>query len=157
MESERPWPALIGHAPAGINHVESIGPRRVGALRRVAKLVEDRRNLNSELAHARSGNEFSFVFAARTGEDNFVFYIALHLPNIARVRLGDVDHKERDPASIFLVELVQGGNLPPEGRSGVAAEYKHNRTILGGESGELQRGGLVELGQREVRRGVTDL
>jgi hypothetical protein len=38
----------------------------------------------------------------------------------------DVHRIERDLVAIFLVQLVQGGNLPPEGRSGVAAENEHD-------------------------------
>jgi hypothetical protein len=54
----------------------------------------------------------------------------LHLPDVAGMRFGDVDHQERDLLSVLLVELVESGNLPPEGRSSVAAEDEHNRLAL---------------------------
>ena len=38
------------------------------------------------------------------------------------MRLADVDDEERRVVPVALVHRVEGGNLPPEGRSGVAAE-----------------------------------
>ncbi len=49
------------------------------------------------------------------------------LPDVAGVRLNDVDDKERDPIAVLVVKLVQGGNLPPERRSGIAAKDEHDR------------------------------
>jgi len=54
----------------------------------------------------------------------------LHLPNIAGMRFGDVDHQESNFALILIVELVEGGNLPPERRSSVAAENHDYRLRL---------------------------
>jgi hypothetical protein len=61
--------------------------------------------------------------------------------------LGDIDDQESDFASILLVELIQGGNLPPEGRSGVTAKDQHHRLSLGSEFGKLHHGALVKLQQ----------
>jgi len=36
---------------------------------------------------------------------------------------------ERDAIAVLLVEFVEGGNLPPERRSGVAAEDQHYRLL----------------------------
>jgi hypothetical protein len=38
------------------------------------------------------------------------------------VGFADVDDEERRGVAIALIDRVQGGNLPPEGRSRVAAE-----------------------------------
>jgi hypothetical protein len=62
-----------------------------------------------------------------------LFNIALHLPDVAGMRLGDVDDQERDLISVLVVELVEGRNLPPEGRSSIASKDKHNRAALGGQ------------------------
>ena len=43
---------------------------------------------------------------------------------------------------VVIVELVKGGNLPPEGRSGVAAEHQHNR-LLCGKGRELHGAGFI--------------
>ena len=72
------------------------------------------------------------------------------------MRLGDVDHKKRHAVAILLVQLVEGGHLPPERRSSVAAENEHDRASLRGETRELHMIGLVELGKREVGRGIAD-
>jgi len=48
------------------------------------------------------------------------------LPDIAGVRFENVDDEERDSLTVLVVELVESGNLPPEGRSGVAAENEHD-------------------------------
>jgi hypothetical protein len=49
------------------------------------------------------------------------------------MRLGDVDHQKRYLTFVLLVQLVESGYLPPEGRSGVAAEDEHYRLALCGE------------------------
>jgi hypothetical protein len=46
------------------------------------------------------------------------------------VRFGDVDHEESDLPCILFVELVEGGNLPPERRSSVASKHQHYRLVL---------------------------
>jgi hypothetical protein len=46
------------------------------------------------------------------------------LPHIACVRFANVNHVERHLIAILLVELVESGNLPPKGRSRVAAKHE---------------------------------
>ena len=60
------------------------------------------------------------------------------------MRLKDVDDEERDFAVVIVEELVEGGNLPPEGWSSVAAEHEHYGRV-GGEGGQLDAVGLVEF------------
>ena len=43
----------------------------------------------------------------------------------------NVDDQESDALSVIVVELVEGGNLPPERRSRVAAEYEYDRLLRG--------------------------
>jgi hypothetical protein len=43
------------------------------------------------------------------------------------MRLQNVDGVESDPIAILLVQSVQGRNLPPERRSGIASKNKYNR------------------------------
>jgi len=138
--------AFEDDAIVGVDEVEAVGPSGVGALGRVAELVKHGGELDAQLANAGSGNLGAFVFVFRAGEDDFVFDIALHLPDVAGVRFEDVDRQESDLPVIVVVEFVEGGNLPPEGRSGVAAEDEHYR-LLCCESRELHRGGFIELDQ----------
>jgi hypothetical protein len=52
------------------------------------------------------------------------------------MRFRNVDNQKRDLISVLLVELVESGNLPPEGRSGVA--YKSNPGPFGVKPEELK-------------------
>jgi len=83
------------------------------------------------------------------GEDDIVFNVALHLPDIAGMGFENVDGQEADFAVVVVVKLVEGGNLPPEGRSSVAAEDEDNG-LPGGKLGELDALAFVEFEQREV-------
>jgi hypothetical protein len=157
LEPERPRAALIGDPARRIDQVETIGPRGVRALGRIAELIEDSGNLDSQFAHAGAGNKTAFLLAMRTGEDDLVLYVARHLPDVARMRFRDVDHEEGNLASVLLVELVEGRNLPPEGRSGVASKDQHHRPLLGGEGGQLYLCGFVEPPQQEVGCGAAHL
>jgi hypothetical protein len=157
MESERARLALVDDPAAAINQVEAVGPGRVRALGGVAEFIEQRGNLDPQLAHARTRELGAFVFAARAGKDHFVFEVALHLPDVARMRLGDVDHLERDSIAILLVELVESGNLPPEGRSGIAAKDEHHGLGLRSQRRELDLAGVVELVECEVGRAIAEV
>jgi hypothetical protein len=46
------------------------------------------------------------------------------------MRFGNVDDQESNLALVLIVELVEGGNLPPEGWSSVTAENHHYRLSL---------------------------
>ena len=54
----------------------------------------------------------------------------------------DVDDVEGRTVLIILVELVEGGNLPPERRSGIAPKDEHDG-FLPAEGGELNAFFLV--------------
>ena len=46
----------------------------------------------------------------------------MRLPNVAGMGLEDVDGEKADAIVVVVVELIEGRNLPPVGRSGVTAE-----------------------------------
>jgi hypothetical protein len=154
FEAEGAGFAFVDDPVVGVDQVQAVGPASVGALGRVAELVEHRGKLDSQLAHAGAGNLPTLLFISWAGKNDLVLYIALHLPHVAGVSLQDVDHQEGDLAVVLVCELVESGNLPPEGRSSVAAENENDR-FLGGESRELDAVGFVELEQREVGSGIT--
>src|SRR5664279_1847839 len=114
----------------------------------VFEAVDHRRKLDAQLAHAGSSYERALGFVLGTGEDHFVLNVALHLPYIARMRFQNVHRVERHLASILLVELIEGRNLPPERRSGVAAEDQHNR--LATQRRKLNLGLVVQRRQTEI-------
>ncbi len=127
-----------------IDYIHAIGPAGVITLGGVSKFVQHGGNLDSQLADASAGDEYSFFLIPGTGKHNFVFDIALHLPDVAGMRLGDVDHQKRDPVFVLIVELIESGNLPPERRSGITSEDKNYR-LLAGELPELNCCALIEL------------
>ena len=57
----------------------------------------------------------------------------------------DVHHEEINLALVLIVKLIEGGNLPPEGRSGIAAEHKHDRLRLI-QLGKMNGAGLINFG-----------
>jgi len=146
FESKRPGLGLKCNMSLLVNQIQTIRPPSVGLLCAVAKFIQHSRDLNPQLANAGSRNKLAFFFVLRRRENHVVFYVALHLPNVARVGLGDVNHQERDAAAVLLVELIEGGNLPPEGRSSVAAEHENDGLGLI-QLRELHPGAVVKLHQ----------
>lgn len=156
LKSKRPWPALVGNQALRVDQINTVGPAGIGLLGRIAEFVEDGWKLDAKFSHAGPGDEGSIIFSFRAGEDNVVFDIALHLPNVAGMGLGNVDHQKSDSIVILPVEFIEGGNLPPERRSSVAAEHKHHGLPLV-EHGELNPVGLVDLEQREIWCVISDV
>jgi hypothetical protein len=60
------------------------------------------------------------------------------------MRFQNVDREESNLAVVVVEELVQGGYLPPEGRSSVAAKDEHDGRLRG-ECGEFHAIGFVEF------------
>ena len=130
LKTKGTWFALVSDTAVGIDQIKAIRPTCVCTLRPVAKLIENAGEFYAELSDAGSGDVSAFLFILRAGEDDLVLYVALHLPDIAGVGFGDVDHQKRDAILILLVEFIEGGNLPPEWRSSVAAEDQHDGLLL---------------------------
>src|ERR1700740_803217 len=133
MEPERSGLALVRHPALAVDQVETVRPRRVGAFWPISKFIENRRNFDTQLAYAGAGDEGSLLFISRAGEDDLVLEVALHLPHVARMRLGDVHHQKLNLIPILLIELVESGHLPPEWRSGITAKHEHDRAPLCGQ------------------------
>jgi len=130
LESERARLALVSDFTAAIDQIDSVRPCGVSGLGRIPKLVQQGWHFNTKLPDTRSCQRSSFVFTARTGKDDVVFEVILRLPDVARMGLGNVHHQKAHPVSQVLVKLVEGGNLPPEWRSGVTAKDQYNRLAL---------------------------
>ena len=133
FEAERAGFALVGDSPAGVDQVDTVGPSRVLAFGRIAEFVQHRGKFYSQLSYASARNGTSFFFILGAGEDHLIFYVALHLPDVAGVRFRDVHHQKCDLAAVLLVEFVEGGDLPPERRSGVASKDQHHGLSLDGK------------------------
>src|SRR5450631_113451 len=148
---------LVANVALGVNQVKAIGPARVGLLGRIAELIDYRGNLDAEFPHTRPCQQRALSFTFRAGKNNFVFQIALHLPDVAGMCLRDVNDQEGNFAPVLLVKLVESGNLPPERRSSITAKDQNHGLPLRRQGGELHGGALVELHQREVGCRVANL
>jgi hypothetical protein len=113
-----------------IDEVNAVGPAGVSLLGGVTEFVEHGGKLDPQLANARAGHQRALFFTLGAGKDDLVFYIALHLPDVAGMCFRDVHDQEADFALVLIVELVEGGNLPPEGWSSVTAKNHHHRLSL---------------------------
>ena len=133
VEAEWARPTLVGHTARGVNQVEAVGPGGISLLSGISELIEHGLGLDAQLANTRPRDESPIFFTLRAGENHAIPNVALHLPDIAGVGFRDVDHYELDLIPISVVELVQGRNLPPEGRSGVAPEYQDDRPVFGSQ------------------------
>ena len=156
LETKRAWFALVRDAAVGVNQIKAVGPACIGPLRSVARLIKNAGNFYAELSHAGSGNIGAFFLVLRIGKDDLVLYVALHLPDVARMGLGDVDNQKSHAVLVLLVKFVEGRNLPPERRSRIATENQHHGLLLI-QGGELNPFGLVDLKQGEIWRGITHL
>jgi len=132
-----------------VAQVNAIGPARVGFLGRVVETVNHSGKLDTQFAHASPGHKGALFVIFRAGEDNLLFYVALHLPDVAGMCFQNVDRQESHLIPVFLVKLVEGGNLPPERRSGVAAKYQNDR-LLSSQGRELNLPALVLFHEGKV-------
>lgn len=155
FKPERAGSALIGYAPLAIDQVHAIGPRGVCLLGGITELIENSRKFYSELTHAGSGHQCAFIFIPGTGEHDFVPNVAFHLPHVTGVGLEDIDDKKRDLASILVIELIEGRNLPPERRSSIATEDEYDRLVRS-QRRQSDSVRLVKLHQCEVWSEIAD-
>jgi len=154
VEAEGAGLAFEDDAALLIDEVETVGPAGVGGLGGVVEVIEDGGKFDAELADARVGDFAALVEVAGAGEDDVIFNIALHLPDVAGMRFENVNGEEADAVVVVVVELVEGRNLPPVGRSGVAAEDEDDR-LLCVERRELDARGFVEGQEIEVGCGIA--
>jgi hypothetical protein len=130
MEAKRASFALECDAPAVIDEVEAIGPAGIRSLYLIIQAIYERRKLDPQSTDAGTGYGDALGHIVRAAKQHLIPDVALHLPDIRRMGLKDVDRVEIDLSLVQLRKLVQGGNLPPKGRSSVAAEDEDHRPVL---------------------------
>jgi hypothetical protein len=154
LETEWARRGFVGDAAIAIDHVEAIGPAGVSAVGGVVDRVHDGGKFDAELHDAELAKLGAFVVALRTGEEDVIVEIVGILPQVGGMRLADVNDVERRAILVLLVEFIEGGNLPPEGRSGVAAEDEDDR-LLAAQGGQLKMALVVGAFERKIRSGVA--
>lgn len=129
IEAEWAGFALVNDAAFPVDQVHAIWPARVSLLCTVAEFVEHSGKFDPQFAHACACNQCPFIFVLRTRKNDFVADVAFHLPDVAGMRLENVNHEKCDLRVVLVVELIESGNLPPKRWSSIAAEDEHNRLI----------------------------
>ena len=129
MKAEGPRLALVEDPSALPDQVEPVWPARISRLRPIIEAVDQRGKFDAQLAHACAGNRSTLRLIFRAAEKNTIAHIGLHLPHGGGMGLKDVDGVEADLVAELLGEFVQGGNLPPKGRSRVAAKDQDDRLL----------------------------
>src|SRR5437868_443561 len=130
MKSEGTRTALINHAPALINQIDPVRPASISPFCGVIETIDQGGKFDPKLTHTHARHLFALPDAFWTGKHDLLPHIALHLPNVARVRFEDVDGVKLNLLPVVVVELVERGNLPPKWRSGVAAEDQHHGPVV---------------------------
>ena len=82
-----------------------------------------------QLANAGASHGSTLLLVAGTSKQNVISDVTLHLPDVGGMSFKDVDGVKVYLAFILIGQFVQGGNLPPKGRSRIAAEDENNGLI----------------------------
>src|SRR5579875_3306542 len=144
------------NASVATDQIEAVGPAGVLGFHAILNGIEQRGNRDVELSHARGRDTGALFIGSRISKEHVLFDIALHLPDIGRMRLGDIDDVESGAILVLLVELVERGNLPAKWRSGVTAEDE-DHWLRSAKGRECRGAGTIEERKREIRRCIADV
>jgi hypothetical protein len=121
--------ALIENAAIGRDQIHAVRPSGVGRLHLVVEAIDDGGKFDAQFAHARTGDRGALFLVTGAAEHHFSLNIALHLPYVRGMGLQDVDRVEINFALVLPGQFVEGGNLPPKGRSGITPKNQDNRLL----------------------------
>jgi len=76
LKAERPWARLVHHAAIAVNHVEPVGPARVGSLGGVVKCDYHCREFDSEFDHTDLTKPAALLEALWLRDDNLICEVA---------------------------------------------------------------------------------
>src|SRR5690348_6358880 len=155
MEPKWARTALVGHAAVLVDQIDSIRPASVGLFRAVAEIIHQSGKLDSQLAHAHSGHRLALFNVPGTRKYDLIANVALHLPHVAGMRFEDIHGIELHARTVLVIQLIEGRNLPPKWRSGVAAENEDNR-FSRLERGKAYMRSFVQSRKCEVGSHITD-
>jgi len=150
LKAERAGFALVANASVLADQIDSIGPAGPRLLDLVRHGIDQGGHGDVQIADAGFSEIFSVGFAGGRGEDHSVFYIALHLPHVAGVGFGDIDDVEVNLGFVLQIKLIERGNLPAKGRSGIAPEDQDDGALTS-EFRKADRASVVETRESEIR------
>ncbi len=126
-ETEWSWFGLEPDTSIRPDEIKPVGPTGVDLFHAGFNSVDQRGKRNVEFPHAGVRNLHALTEAGRILKKHIVLHVARHLPDVAGVRLNNVNDEERDSIPILGVQLVQRGNLPAKRRSRVTPKDQHDR------------------------------
>jgi hypothetical protein len=103
IKSERSRFALVPERAIAPHDEQTVRPSSVLLLDAIIDPIDQCRNLYAEFADAGDCHILPLFRGRRVPENHALFDIALHLPDIAWVRLGNVHHVKRRLALVPLV------------------------------------------------------
>jgi len=89
-------------------------------------------------------------------KENTFFDVALHLPDVAWMGLGDIDDIEYRTVFVLPIQLAERGNLPAKWRSSVTTKNEDDRLRVA-KRGKRHGTGTIKERKREVRSGVINV
>src|ERR1019366_9452444 len=96
FEAERAGPALVDHSAIAADQVEAVGPSGIGLFDGIVHAIDEGPEADPQRAHTANGHLESFALGARIAEHDALANVAAHLPDVAGVRLLDIDGVEGD-------------------------------------------------------------
>ena len=127
MEPIRARPGLVDDPAILVDHVEPLWPSCIGSLCFVIKAIHNGGEFDPQFRHTELSHLAAFFVVLRLREQHVVFQVIWILPDVTRMRFADINNVKSNLIFVLLPQLVQGGNLPPEWRSSVAAEHEYDR------------------------------
>jgi len=155
MKAKRPGFALIEDTTIRRDQIEAVGPACIGLLHLVVEAIHHCGKLDSKLPYACASYRGSLRLIARAAEQHLVAHVALHLPHVGGMRLKDIDGVEVDLTLVLFRQFVQGGNLPPKWRSGIAPENQNDRLVCP-KGGQLGGSVVLQFFDRKVGRSISN-
>jgi hypothetical protein len=120
---------LVGYTARLIDDKEAVRPAGVGALRGILQIIYESGNVNAKFDHASIRGLIAIIKTPGGGDKNVVLNIAGHLPSVGRMRLFYVYDIQSGSILVLRVHFVEGGDLPPKGRSSMTAENQDHRLL----------------------------
>jgi hypothetical protein len=128
-ETERSGSTLVADSAISSNQVETIRPSGVFSLRLVRYLIQKGGDADTQFPDACGSRFIPLAIRSWGRQRHAITYIGSNLPEVRRMCFLDINDIECDAIPIRVVELVEGGNLPPKWRSSVASKHQNDRTL----------------------------
>src|SRR5215472_1469040 len=154
MEAEGAGLTFVDDAAVAPDQIQAVRPAGVGFLYAIVDAVDQRGETNAQFPDTTLCHAGALALAARIPEQHALADVALHLPEVGRVRLADIYGVKRDLIAKLVIQLVERGNLPAEWRSSIAAENQHNRTNTA-IGRQLDRRAVIQRRELEVGRHIA--